>query len=552
MKTRLAAAGHSSISPLVDITNYVMLELGQPMHVFDRAKLAGDRIVVREAKDGEKMKALDGKDYALKTGQLVIADAEKPVAVAGIMGGEETGVSAGTTEIVFEAASFDAVNVRRTARALNLHSDSSLRFEKGLSTEALPAALARAVELAKEICGAEISSAVSDERAGAYKKLVFPFRPERANELIGVDIPAAKQKKTLTDLGFKVTGAGKAWKVEVPWWRDHDIEGERDLVEEVARVYGYDNLPSVIPAGTLPLAEPSKELEWEEKAKRALKHWGFTEFMTYSFISKALIEKAEGDPKTHLRVLNPLSEDFEYVRFGLLPSMLEAIAQNQEERVDGRAFELSNTYAPREGDLPLEIPRLLMTSWSRDAKGGDVRRIKGAVEALMGEMGIRGLRLEQGDCALFHPGRSARMLLGDKNLGVIGELHPMVLARFGIERRVAAASFDFAALAEAATTSKVYKPIPAFPPAKRDLAFVVDRRRTHGELVKKLKNADPLLSNVELFDVFEDDNKLGSSKSMAYHLEFSAPDRTLTAEEVEGVMEKLRKLMKTEFGAELR
>lgn len=553
MKERLASAGVRSINNLVDITNYVRLELGQPMHVFDYEKLAGAKIVVREASAGEKLKALDGNAYELKAGQLVIADAARPVAVAGVMGGEESGTTEQTTTIVFESAAFDSVSVRRTARALNLHSDSSQLYEKGLSTEITNTALERAVELAAELAGAEVASKIVDVRASAYKPLVFPFRPERAAELIGVSIPAAKMKKILTDLGFKVSGAAKTWKAVVPHWRDHDIEGERDLVEEVARVYGYGNLPSVMPEGRLPLAAPDRALVWEDRAKRHLKDWGFTELMTYSFVSKDLAEKSSCGAQSMVRINNPLTEEFEFMRDRLIGSVLKVVAENQEEAVEGRAFELANVYTPRQGDLPLETPRLVIASWSRHEDGRDVFAIKGIVEALFEAFGIRGAKFERGTGSdVWHPGRSGAITVGDQTLGGFGEFHPNFLRRFGIDRRVAAVSLDFPMLASWANEAKFYAPIPEFPRVKRDLAFVVERHLEHAAIAAKLENADPLVASVELFDVYEGKNLGAGKKSMAYHLEFAAPDRTLKAEEVDRVLETLRVKLKNDFGAEVR
>ena len=553
MKERLASAGVRSINNLVDITNFVRLELGQPMHVFDYEKLNGHKIVVREAEAGEKMKALDGNAYTLKAGQLVIADAEHPVAVAGVMGGEESGTTDRTTTIVFESAAFDHVSVRRTARALNLHSDSSQLYEKGLSPESTSVALARAAELAIELAGAEVASKIIDVRAGAYKPCVFPFRPERAAELIGVDIPAARMKKILTALKFNVKGSGEQWKVEVPHWRDHDIESERDLVEEVARVYGYGNLPSVMPEGELPIVESDKTLAWEDKAKRHLKDWGFTELMTYSFISKDLAEKSNCGLQNMLRISNPLSEEFEFMRDRLIGSLLKVVAENQEEAVEGRAFELANIYVPREGDLPMEMPRLVMAAWSRHEDGRDVFIIKGALEALLEEFGVRGVEIVRGEGSdVWHPGRSATVNLGGEMLGGFGEFHPELLKKFGIERRVAAVSLDFSKLCAYASAAKFYTPIPEFPRVKRDLAFVVERHAEHAAIAATLSAADPMITSVELFDVYEGKNLGEGKKSMAYHLEFGASDRTLKAEEVDGVLETLRAKLKKEFGAEVR
>lgn len=553
MKERLAAAGVRSINNLVDITNYVRLELGQPLHVFDYGTLKGHKIVVREAAAGEKMKALDGDSYELKAGHLVIADAERAVAVAGVMGGEETGVTDKTVDIVIEAAAFDAVSIRRTARALGLHSDSSKLYEKGLSTELVEVALERAAELAAELAGAEAASKRFDVHAAPYKRLVFPFRPARAAELIGVSIPAARMKKILTDLGFKVAGAAKKWNVVVPYWRDHDIEGERDLVEEVARVYGYGNLPSVIPDGTLPLAEPERSLAWEDKAKRHLKDWGFTELMTYSFISKELAEKTRIDLSKTLRVANPLTEEFEYMRPGLLNSVLKVVSENQEEVVEGSAFELANVYRPRENDLPQELPRLLFVCWGRYTDGRQVFAVKGALVALLEEFGVRGVVIERdSETGVWHPGRMGTVKIGGEGLGAVGEIHPETLKKFGIERRVAAVSLDFAKLLEFASTAKFYSPIPEFPRVKRDLAFVVERHIEHAAVAGKIRQADAMITSVELFDVFEGKNLGERKKSMAYHLEFGAPDRTLKAEEVDRVMETVREALKKEFGAEAR
>jgi phenylalanyl-tRNA synthetase beta chain len=554
MKERLASAGVRSINNLVDITNYVRLELGQPMHVFDYDKLSGKKIVVREAIAGEKLKALDGNSYELKPGQLVIADAEKPVAVAGVMGGEESGATASTTTIVFESACFDPVSVRRTARDLNLHSDSSKLYEKGLSTELTTMALRRAAELAAELCGAEVASKVVDARASAYKPLVFPFRPAVAAKLIGVDIPAKEMKRILTDLGFRVAAAGAKWRVTIPFWRDHDIEGERDLVEEVARVHGYGNLPSVMPEGRLPLAEPERALVWEDRAKRLLKAWGHVELMTYSFISKELAAKSDCGASDMLRVSNPLSEEYEFMRDRLIGSVLDVIAKNQETAVEGRCFELSNVYTPRKGDLPLETPRLVVASWSRNADGRDTLAVKGVVEALLEEFGVRGAKIVrdgEGN-AVWHPGRSAAIEVGGETLGGFGEFHPDYLKRFGIERRVAGVSLDFAMLASLASEAKFYRPIPEFPRVKRDLAFVLGRRTEYAEVVAKMRDADPLLKEVELFDVYEGKGVPEGKKSMAYHLEFGADDRTLKAEEVDRVMETLRARLKDAFGAEIR
>lgn len=553
LKKRLASAGLNAINNIVDITNYILLEHGQPMHAFDYEKLGGHEIVIREAAEKEKFKALDGNDYELAKGQLVIADKDNPVAVAGVMGGEESGVRSETTTIVFEAATFEPVQVRRTARALNLHSDSSTRFEKGLSTESTSPALAKAVVFAQKLAGAEVASEVFDARADRYKPLKYAFRPAMAEKLIGVAIPEKRMRKILADLGFKISGSGKKWTVEVPYWRDNDIEGERDLVEEIARVHGYDNLPSVIPSGALPLPEMNPALLWEDRAKRILKHWGFTEIMSYSFISKELVEADGINIADTLGVLNPLAEDYAYMRTSLASSMLKVIEENQGEVSEGSAFEMANVYLPREGDLPEEKLRLMLASWSRDMGGQDVRHVKGIVEAFGREFGLRDMTFEPttegGD---WHPGRSATVMYGGMSVGTVGEVHPAKLARFRIDGRVAMADLDAAALLAAANMHKGYQSIPNFPYAKRDIAFVVGRTVEHRKLFATITGADELIRGAELFDAYEGEALGDGKKSMAYHLEFGRADRTLETKEVDEAVEKITQELKEQFDAEIR
>lgn len=554
LRKRLASAGLNAINNIVDITNYILLEYGQPMHAFDYAKLQGPEIVVREAKKGEKMKALDGNEYELADGQLVIADKEEPVAVAGVMGGEATGVSDATTTIVFESATFEPVQVRRTARALNLHSDSSTRFEKGLSTESTPAALAKAVRLAEELAGAEVASEVFDARAERHKPLKYTFRPEEAEKLIGIAIPEKEMRKTLTSLGFKLSGGGKKWNVEVPYWRDNDIEGERDLVEEIARVHGYDNLPSVIPDGELPLSETDPSLVWEDRAKRMLKNWGFTEIMSYSFVSEELI-KADGDDVSDaLKLLNPLAEDYTYMRRSLVGSALKVIEENQGEEPEGALFEMTNVYLPIEGDLPEEKLGLVMAEWGRDTNGSSVRRVKGAVEALASGLGVADITFEPSteSDGHWHPGRTAAVMLGGMSIGTVGEVHPSKLARFRVDGRVAMADLDAAAILAIANRRKGYSSIPEFPNAKRDIAFVVDSKTEHRKLNEAISKSDELVRMSTLFDVYEGDALGKGKKSMAYHVQFGTGDRTLEAKEVDAAVENIKRQLKEKFDAEIR
>jgi len=559
VKNRLRLAGIRPINNIVDITNYVMLEYGQPMHAFDYDRIGGQTIVVRTAKDGETIKTLDGQDIRLSDGQLVIADESRPMAVAGVMGGEESAVHPDTKTIVFESACFDPVSVRRTARAVNLHTDSSLRFEKGLPEEQTYPALARAVELCQEIACGRIAGPVADAHQAPHRKIKFVFRPTKAEELIGVSIPKAKMASILKSLGFIVSprsGLAKnaRYEVTVPYWRERDIEGERDFAEEIARVYGYHNLPSLLPTGEIPVEQPSPVLAAEKKTREFLRGAGYTEVLNYSFISKEQIERCGRDLESALRVANPLSADFEYMRPNLIPGALSTIKENQGFFPEGRFFEISNVYLPRPSELPDERIHVLAAVYgpANDAEAF-FREIKGIFESYCRLMGLEGDVLRRlGESRLWHPGRSVGVSVEGRAIGVLGETHPAVLKRFGIDGRAAIMDIDLAGMIAALRPVQRYRPVSPFPPVLRDLAFVVDERTEYAALAGAVKEASGLLKDLELFDVYRGAGIGAGKKSLALHLSFSQPDRTLTAEEADKAIEDIKKALAAKFGAVLR
>ena len=551
MKRRLLSAGLRPINNLVDISNYVMLELAQPTHMFDAAKLEGG-INVRFAHDGEMIKALDGKEYKLEDSILVIADKKKPVAIAGVMGGEETGVSASTTSVIIECANFEPVCIRRGARKINLQSDAQLRFEKGLSTQALPEALARVVELVKELAGGHIASNATDVAAGKYSPVKYSIGVEEVNALIGVPVARTEMVGILKRLGFIVTATAKKISVVVPWWRDHDIEDGRDLVEEIARVKGYANIPGIVPCdvASRPM-EP--ELYWEKQVRDISKGAGMTELYTYSFIPKELVTKAGYDPKGMLHVQNPLSTDFEVMRTTLLPGLLQIVSENRERFPEQRLFEVSNVYYPNAADwsdLPdeqLEIGALFMgmkNPW---------RHAKGYVEHLLSEMGISGVEWKRlSDDAFWHPGRSAQAFRGEELIATIGEVSPKIAAQFKLDGPVGLVDIPFEKIIPDASHARQFISIPAFPEAKRDLAVMVDQETEYEELAKVIRTVDSLITNVEWFDTYVGKNLPENKKSVAMHFTFSASDRTLESGVVDGLMEKIQSTLKQKFGAEIR
>ncbi len=556
LQKRLLAAGIRPISNIVDITNYVMLELGQPLHAFDADRLSRSgstiKIQVRTAVQGEKFQALDGQTYKLDPNMLVIADAARPIALAGVMGGQESGVSQETTRVIFESANFDPVSVRRTARNLNLHSDSSFRFEKGLSVESTAPAISRAVELAIQIAEARPLTPLLDRRAAAYQPRKFAWDPEASRQLIGVPIPVSRMEKMLASLGFQVKKRGKKYQVIVPYWRDHDLESSHDFAEEIARLHGYHQLPAVLPEGALPLPEESKELMAEERLREFFCGAGLTEVYSYSFISEKLLAQTQASQMPHLRVQNPLSSDLAIMRPWLTPSHLEIISENEAEFPEAGIFEVAKVYWPRVNDLPEEIV-LAGGAISGSSPTGELFfQAKGLLEALAKNWSVdliweRGSKIK----TFLHPGRSAHLLSGGREIGLVGEIHPAVAENFKLGRPVVVFSFEIASFLKA-VRGWTYQPQPVFPSARRDISFVVPKQTTYAEIIRVMKGASPLPLEFELFDIYEGQGIEPGKKSLAFHLVFSLPDRTLKNEEVEAAFDRLVRVLTSRLKAEVR
>jgi phenylalanyl-tRNA synthetase beta chain len=548
LQKRLLLSGHRPINNIVDVTNYVLHEYGQPLHTFDADKLSGKKIVVRKAKKGEKMLALDAQEYELTPDMLVIADAKKPVAIAGVMGGLPTGTTLETTKVLIECAAFDSVSVRRTSRALNLYSDSQLLFEKGLSTEALDAAMARSIELILEVAGGVVVSDVIDKRAEAYKSLSFPFDSKAVNQLIGVEIDTKKQTKILESLGFEVKGN----RVTVPYWRDHDIEASVDFTEEIARVYGYENLPSVLPEGVLANMSENPSLVWQRRIKEMLAGSGLVEVYSYAFISEQQLDRCGLAQKDAVKLRNPLSQDHEYMRPSLVPSMLTTIEENQARDNAGDLFEFAPVYHPKKGDIPDQPYRLLLTSYSQDGTVGFVRA-KGVLQRLFDQVGITHWELARdADESLWHAGRSASVMVDSKSAGTIGQVSDSVAKAFGLDVDVVIVDLDIESLIPMMTLNKSYTAIPQFPEVKRDLAFIVSERTEFAAVREAALGATKLEITLDLFDVYRGKGVADDQKSLAIHMTFRSGERTLSADEVDEELSKIRGVLVKEFGATMR
>ncbi len=557
LKRRLMSAGIRPINNLVDITNYVMYETGQPMHVFDADKLAGNTIHVRYAKQGEKMMALDGKTYALPDSVLVIADEEKPVAIAGVMGGEDTGSAEGTVNIILEAAAFDPVVVRRGSRKILLQSDSQLRFEKGLSQMGPEPAMARAIELVKELAGGEVVGASVDVQTKKYKPQSFSITVDEVNALIGVELKKTHMVEVLKSLGFKVKTVGNKLSAEVPWWRDHDIEAGRDLVEEIARVYGYGKIPAIVPMDIAP-RKSDAIIVWEDRIKDLLAGAGYTELYSYSFVSKDLLAKAGFNAQDLLHVQNPLTVELEVMRPSLIPQLLEAVAGNQERADTLRLFECSNVYLRQGGkkgnwsDLPDESPQCVI-GYIEHQNDSPWREAKGIVEYIFDSFDIKEVKwkkVSQDD--LWHPGRGVQAYKDDFLLATVGEISPKYTEAFKIESRVGTAQLEMRNIIKFTKTHKSYSPPLPYPESKRDLAIVVDQNTEYRDIELAVLRADEKILAVQWFDTYEGKGVAEGKKSLAMHLTIGSAEKTLTSQEIDAVVNEALLACKEKFGAELR
>lgn len=550
VQKKLLLAGFKPINNLVDITNLVLHEYGQPLHTFDADKLEGSKIDVRKAKKGEKFLALDGNEYELSSDMLVIADAKRTVAVAGVMGGEETGTTEQTTRVLIECASFDPVSVRRTARALNLYSDSQLLFEKGLSTEALDPALARAIELIQELAGGTVASKIFDVRSQAYEPLLFPFDPERANKLMGIEMDKQDQIKTLETLGFEVDK--KTLNVTVPYWRDHDIEASVDFVEEIARVYTYDKFPSRLPEGELPKSQEHAGLVWQRRAKELLAGFGLSEAYSYSLVSKVQLERYGLDVEQAVKMRNPLSVEQEYMRTSLIPSLLTSIEENQARISSADIFELAPVYLTKKNDIADQSFRLAIACYGKDGEPLFLRA-KGILERFWDRVGLPAFELDRSaDESRWHGGRSAVIMLDGQEVGVIGEVNRGIASAFGLDVTAVIVDLNFEALIDRFSTANAFRPIAQFPTVKRDLAFVVADRDEFGSIKRAAEGVSELLDELELFDVYRGKGVEEGHKSLAIHMVFRSDERTLEAKEVDDELEKIREVLKKDFGATMR
>jgi phenylalanyl-tRNA synthetase beta chain len=553
MRQRLRSAGVRPINNIVDITNYVMLEYGQPMHAFDYRFIKGGTINVRLAQKGESITTLDGIKRPLDEKMLVIADCEKPVAVAGVMGGEFSGIMSDTETIVFESAMFDAASVRLTAKRLGMRTEASSRYEKGLDAQNTVPALDRACRLvellgAGEVCGDYIDVDNSDKTPRTV-----PLDADWINHFLGTNIDKRFMIDTLRKLEFKVEND----VVTVPSYRA-DVGQKPDIAEEVARIYGYNTIPTTMLQGAATRGGLTPAQKFEKKALQTLLALGYTEIATYSFISPKYYDKIlmpSGSPlRNSIKILNPLGEDTGIMRTTTLPSMLETLARNYSNRnLAARLFEIGTVYMPNgDGKLPNELKKITLGSFGN---GEDFYKLKGDVEELFENLGVSPDNCEYLPCddePAFHSGRCAKICVGGAQIGILGEIHPKVQANYGIDTRVYAAVIDAKMLKENSVSEKHYTPLPKFPSTARDIAVTCDEAVPIMELEKAMKSAaGKVIEKIELFDIYRGHQIPDGKKSVAFSVIMRAADRTLTDDEADSAVSKVLKALEN-LGAALR
>ena len=551
MRDRLRASGVRPINNIVDITNYVMREYGQPMHAFDYRYVKGGKIVVRRAEDGETLTTLDGNVRNLNSSMLVIADETRAVGLAGIMGGENSEIVEDTVDVVFESANFNGTCIRRTALALGMRTEASAKFEKGLDILNTLPAVNRACELVEMLGAGEVLDGVIDILNFVPQPKQLALRPEKINELLGTDIDTPEMCRILTELGFGVEGE----TITVPSWRG-DVEHYSDLAEEVARFYGYNQIPTTSMKGVTTRGGYSPEQLLERSLGNVCRGMGYDEIITYSFISPTYYDKIrlpEDSPlRKSMKIMNPLGEDTSIMRTTVMPSMLEILTRNYNYRnKSAHLYELGRTYFEREDGMADE-PKLL----SLGVYGPDESffTLKGAVETVLESIRAEDVTYEaEKTNPSYHPGRCAKVYVKEQEVGILGQIHPLVAANYGVDAELYYAELRFDALFASRGADPEYTPLPKFPAVTRDIAVLVDVPVTVGALEACIRSAAKgLLKDVTLFDIYQGANLPSGKKSVAFNLVLRADDRSLTAqeadEEVKVVLERLEK----DFGATLR
>ena len=569
MQERLAGSGIRAINNVVDVTNFVMLELGQPLHAYDYDKVKGHRLTARRAKSGENLHTLDDSNRLAKGDELVIADEEKTAGLAGIMGGLETEITGKTVTVILEAAVFDGTSIRRTARSVGLHSEASGRFERGVDRTQTIRALDRAAQLLNEMGAAHTAKGVVDCYPQPQTPMTVTFIVDAINQRLGLNLAGRKMAAILESLGFRLESTGSdSYQVTVPSWRN-DISCWEDLSEEVARIYGFDNIPSTTPQGKMQMAQESDRQVFIDVMKKTLCALGLNETVSFAFVHPSMFDRLQIPENDELRraipIMNPLTDEYPLVRTTLLPNLFENAMRNlSRKNEDVRLFEVAPVFFPK--GLPVtEQPREILKAvgliagrrqplgWSQGKESVDFYDAKGIIEQLFAVLHLKNYTVEPGHHFALHPGKTAAFKKGRETLAIVGEVHPAVAAAFGTTKAMYVFEMDIGTLMQYTNGKFSYQPLPKYPAITRDLAMLVEDSVAAADIERIIKkNAGPHLQELSLFDVYTGRPVAEGKKSLAFALHFQSNDRTLTDDEIDEAIGKVVAAVVENFNAELR
>ncbi|MGM0396239.1 MAG: phenylalanine--tRNA ligase subunit beta [Bacillota bacterium] len=557
MQTTLMNAGVRPVNNMVDITNYVMLELGEPLHAFDLDRLGGRKIIVRQAKDGEKLTTLDNVERTLDENDIVIADENMPIGLAGVMGGLDSEITRDTRTVLLEGANFSPRHVRLTSKKLALRSEASTRFEKGIDPNLCNQAVERVCELVEETGSGTVVNGVIDVDQTSESLHTIALRPERARMLLGVEIPDEDIIDYLERLQFKTTIEDGNIVAEVPSYRE-DVKVEADLIEEAGRLYGFHKIESKPLTGGLTRGEKPYNKQIESRVKSILQGTGYNEVMTYSFISPKAYDRLnlpeDASERSYIKLMNPLGEDYSTMRTTLMSNMMDLLGRNEKKGIDEvLAYEIGYVFIPKSlpvTDLPEEKQVLAIGFYGQK----DFYFLKETLELVLKRLGIRNLRYERADTnPSFHPGRTAFIYSGEEKLGIFGEVHPDVAGNYELTKKTYVATIDFDKLVEMTDLELKYKPLPKYPAMTRDIAVVVDENIMVGELEKVIRShGKELVESIELFDIYRGNQIDKSKKSVAFSIVYRSFEGTLTESVVNDIQAKIIVDLEKKFGARLR
>jgi len=570
LQHKLRCAGMRSINNVVDITNFVLLEMGQPLHAFDYYFLKEGKIIVRQAHAKEKIRTLDEVERELTEDMLLITDPEKAVAIAGVMGGKNSEVKENTTTVLIESAYFDPTSIRRTSTRLGLRSEASIRFEKGINIETTVDAANRAAQLMQQLGGGQILKGVIDNYPNPLKRPIIDLELAKVNKVLGTDIDFAKIKNILTDLNFAILkDTENIITVEVPPYRP-DVTIAEDLIEEVARIYGYDNIPTTLPYGATSKGQKTAEQKLRDKILDILAARGLHEVINFSFINKTNFDKLllsnEDSRRKAIPVLNPLSEEHGFMRTSLLPGLFDTLQRNINRRNENLGiYELGKVYLPRnlseKAGLPEEkwilgiaLRGILLSDWQEKGKAVDFYYLKGIVEDLFSQLNIEQVTFKPfQNNPSYHPGRTANIYIEDKLVGILGEVHPRVAENYDLPQRNYVAELDVDILLKMGQGTVRFKQLPKFPAVNRDLAIVVKDEIAASDIMNTIcEQGGELLVDVQIFDLYKGNQVSKGHKSIAFSLTFQAEDRTLTDKEINEIHERIEKTLSDKYAATLR